>query len=203
MQIPSIPLVVAVLDGRPMPLFQDVVPLEELRAALTQVMQQLVAQGVTTRHQPRSAAPAVEGEDEPVLDPRFAAAEDAIAAGDAAAAVAEYEKLVAANPADAEAAVGLARAKLLQRTADADLNAARAAAAASPEDLEAQLLVADLDLLGGHVDDAFARLIDVVRRTAGDERERARQHLVELFGVVGNGDPRVARGRQQLASALF
>ncbi|MDR6172907.1 putative thioredoxin [Nocardioides zeae] len=203
MQIPSIPLVVAVLDGRPMPLFQDVVPLEELRAALTQVMQQLVAQGVTSRHQPRSAAPIAEGDDEPALDPRFAAAEDAIASGDAAAAVAEYEKLVAANPADAEAAVGLARAKLLQRTADADLNAARAAAAAAPEDVDAQILVADLDLLGGHVDDAFARLIDVVRRTAGDERERARRHLVELFGVVGNGDPRVARGRQQLASALF
>lgn len=205
MQIPSIPLVVAVLDGRPAPLFQDVLPIEELRGALTQVLQQVAAQGMVQRHQPLSAAPApVEGEDaEPPLDPRYAPAQDALESGDIDLAVTEYEKLVAANPADAEASAGLAMAKVLQRTQGVDLNAARAAAAEAPDDVDAQILVADLDLLGGHVDDAFARLIDVVRRTAGDEREQARQHLVELFGTVGNADPRVARGRQLLASALF
>ena len=69
--------------------------------------------------------------------------------------------------------------------------------------MEAQLLVADRDLLGGHVDDAFRRLVELVRRTAGDERERTRSHLVEMFAVVGNDDPRVLKGRQALASALF
>ena len=69
--------------------------------------------------------------------------------------------------------------------------------------MEAQTLVADLDLLGGHVDDAFDRLVDLVRRSAGDERNRAREHLVGLFAAVGNDDPRVLRGRQNLASALF
>ncbi|HEX5088979.1 MAG TPA: tetratricopeptide repeat protein, partial [Nocardioides sp.] len=96
-----------------------------------------------------------------------------------------------------------ARALLMQRTAGVDLQAARDAAAAAPDDVEAQILVADLDLLGGHVDDAFGRLLDVVRRTAGEERDRARLHLIELFAVVGNDDPRVLKGRQQLASALF
>ena len=94
-------------------------------------------------------------------------------------------------------------AKVLQRTQGVDLNAARAAAAANPDDVEAQTMVADLDMLGGHVDDAFNRLIDLVRRSAGDERNQAREHLLGLFGAVGNDDPRVLRGRQNLASALF
>ena len=208
MQIPSIPLVVLVLDGRPMPLLQDVLPLEELRTALTQVMQQMVTQGVTERHQPLAGAPvpeeSEEGEEgEPAADPRYAAAQDALGEGDIDTAVAEYQKLVDANPADAEAAAGLAMAKLLQRTAGADLNAARGAAAAAPDDVAAQTLVADLDLLGGHVDDAFNRLIGLVARTAGDERNAARNHLLGLFAAVGNDDARVIKGRQNLASALF
>jgi putative thioredoxin len=203
MQIPSVPLVVAVIDGRPAPLFQDVLPLEQLRAQLTQVVQQLTANGIAGRHQPRTVAGGEDEDGEPVVDPRYAAAQDALGDGDVDRAVAEYQKLVDANPADAEAAAGLAMAKVLQRTQGADLDAARAAAAANPDDVDAQTLVADLDMLGGQVDDAFDRLVDLVRRTSGDERDRAREHLIGLFGAVGNDDPRVLRGRQNLASALF
>jgi putative thioredoxin len=117
--------------------------------------------------------------------------------------VAEYQKLVDANPADVEAAAGLAMAKVLQRTQGVDLQAAREAAAAAPDDLEAQTMVADLDMLGGHVDDAFDRLVELVRRSEGEVRNQAREHLLGLFGAVGNDDPRVLRGRQKLASALF
>ena len=202
MQIPSIPLVVAVLDGRPAPLLQDPLPLEELRTALTQVVQQLTAQGMTGRHQPRQGA-AVDDADGPEVDPRYAAAQEAMGEGDMDRAVAEYQKLVDANPADSEAAAGLAMAKLLQRVQGADLQAARAAAAAAPDDVEAQTLVADLDLYGGHVEDAFARLVELVRRTSGEDRTRAREHLLGLFAAVGNDDPRVLKGRQALASALF
>jgi putative thioredoxin len=204
MQIPSVPLVVVILDGRPMPLLQDVVPLDELRTALTQVMQQFTAQGVTGRHQPRTGeAPAPDEGDEPAVDPRYAAAQDALGEGDIDRAVAEYQKLVDANPADGEAAAGLAMAQVLQRTRGVDLQAAREAAAANPDDVDAQTMVADLDMLGGHVDDAFNRLVDLVRRTSGDDRDRVREHLLGLFGAVGNDDPRVLRGRQNLASALF
>jgi putative thioredoxin len=202
MQIPSIPLVVMVLDGRPMPLLQDVVPLDELRTAFNQVMQQLTTQGVTQRHQPLTRA-ATDEEGEQVAEPRYAAAQDALGEGDADKAVAEYQKLVDANPADAEATAGLAMAKLLQRTQGVDLNVARAAAADNPDDVDAQVLVADLDLLGGHVDDAFNRLIGLVARTSGDERNAARQHLIGLFAAVGNDDARVIKGRRNLASALF
>ncbi|MGI8644897.1 MAG: co-chaperone YbbN [Nocardioides sp.] len=204
MQIPSVPLVLAVLDGRPMPLFQDALPLDELRTALTQVMQQLTTQGITARHQPRTTVvPATEEGAEPAVDPRYAPAQDALEAGDLDGAVAAYQKLIDANPADAEAAAGLAMAKVLQRTSGVDLTAARSAAADRPDDVDAQTLVADLDLLGGHVDDAFDRLIGLVSRTAGAERDQARQHLVGLFAAVGNDDARVLKGRQKLANALF
>jgi putative thioredoxin len=203
MQIPSVPLVALVAQGRPMPLFQDAVPIEELRQALTQVLQQLTTQGFTGRHQPRSAAVVDEESGEEQLDPRYAPAQDALERGDIDAAVAEYQKLVDANPADSEAAAGLAMAKVLQRTDGVDLQEARAAAAADPDDVDAQTLVADLDLLGGHVEDAFRRLIELVRRTTESDRDRARTHLIGLFGAVGDADPRVQRARRDLASALF
>jgi len=202
-QIPSVPFVVAVVQGRPMPLFQDAAPLDDLRVALTQVLQQLATQGMTGRHQPFATGAAEAEGDEDQVDPRYAPAQDALAAGDVDAAVTEYQKLVDAYPADAEAAGGLAMAKVLQRTQSADLQAARQAAADRPDDVDAQTLVADLDMAGGHVEDAFTRLVDLVRRTTGDERDQARTHLLGLFAAVGNDDPRVLKGRQALASALF
>jgi putative thioredoxin len=203
-QLQSVPFVFAVIDGRPQPLIQDVLSLDNLRTAVNQVMQQLTAQGISGRHQPRTAAPVTDGEDgEPQLDPRYAPAEDALEREDYDGAVAEYERLLAANPADAEAAAGLAMARVLQRTKDVDPAAARAAAEASADDVAAQTLVADLDLLDGQVEAAFDRLVDLVRRTAGEERNQAREHLLGLFAAVGNDDPRVLKGRQALASALF
>ena len=203
MQIPSIPLVVAVVEGRPMPLLQDPLPIEELRTALTQVGQQLTTQGITGRHQPRSAVAAAGEGDEEVVDPRYAPAQDALASGDIDGAVAEYQKLVDANPADVEAAGGLAIAKVMQRTQGVDLAAARAAAAESPDDVDAQTMVADLDMLGGHVEDAFTRLVNLVARTVDPDKAKARDHLLGLFAAVGNDDPRVLAGRRNLASALF
>lgn len=216
MQIPSVPLMMVLLDGRPVTQpIPGVVPIDDLRALFNQLAQQLTAQGITGRHQPSAggatgtaaapdgAAGAEGAEEEPATDPRFEPAEDKLAAGDYAGAVAAYQALVDANPADAEAAHRLAMAQVLQRTDGVDLNAAREAAAAAPDDVDAQILVADLDLLGGHVDDAFGRLITFVQRHPGPERDRAREHLIGLFGAVGNEDPRVLTGRRNLANALF
>jgi putative thioredoxin len=203
LQVPSVPLVALVVQGRMMPLLQDAPPLAELRQLLTQVLQQMATQGVTGRHQPRTAGAVAAEPDEEYVDPRYAPAQDALAAGDLDGAVAEYQKLVDANPADTEAVGGLAMARLLRRTHDVDAPAARAAAAERRDDVDAQTLVADLDMVGGHVEDAIARLIDLVRRTAGEERDQVRTHLLGLFAALGNDDPRVLKGRQQLASALF
>jgi putative thioredoxin len=204
MQIPQVPLLLVILDGRPaaQPI-PGVLTLDEMRTLFNQLAQGLTAQGITGRHQPLPA-PAPEGEDtEEQIDPRYAPAQQALEAGDIDGAVAEYQRLVDANPADVEAAAGLAMARVLQRTQGVDPGTARAAADAAPDDVDAQILVADLDLLEGHVDDAFTRLVELVRRTSGDERNRAREHLIGLFAAVGNDDPRVLKGRQALASALF
>ncbi len=207
MQIPQVPLMLVILDGRPatQPI-PGAAPIDDIRALFNQLAQQLTAQGIAGRHQPNAfGGPVAEGAEgeEAEVDPRYAPAQDALAAGDIDRAVAEYQRLADANPADAEAVAGLAMAKVLQRTQGVDLQAARAAAAANPDDLDAQTLVADLDMLGGHVEDAFARLVELVRRSAGKDRDRAREHLLGLFGAVGNDDPRVLKGRQALASALF
>ncbi len=151
---------------------------------------------------PRRPADGEEAE-EPPLPPLHQEAFDAIERDDLDGAEAAYRRALAENPRDAEATAGLAQVGLMRRTKDADLAAARQAAASDPDDVDAALLVADLDVLGGHVEDAFARLVETVRRTSGDERERVRVRLVELFDVVGGDDPRVLTARRALASALF
>src|SRR4051812_31590270 len=206
-QIQSIPTVFAVLKGQPIPLFQGAQPEAQVRAVLTELLRVAAANGVTgTADVTAADAPDEETDLDPAeepLPPLHQAAYDAIEAGDYAAAVSAYEQALLQSPADDMARVGLAQVKLLQRTADVDVQDARAAAAQAPEDVDAQILVADIDLLGGHVEDAFARLVDTVRRTSGADRDRARTHLVELFDVVGNDDPRVPGARIALANAVF
>jgi putative thioredoxin len=204
LRIPEIPLVVAVMRGQLAPLLQDPVPEAELRAVLQQVLQAAAANGVSGVSPPLSEEPATDADGEAVEpEPAHPEAEEALLAGDVDAAIERYQDALRAAPADHEAAIGLARAQLLKRTQGVDVSAARTAAADRPGDVDAQLLVADIDLLGGHVDDAFKRLIELVRTASGDDRDRARTHLIELFGVVGDDDPRVGRARSMLASALF
>ncbi|WP_456847585.1 co-chaperone YbbN [Cellulomonas sp. P5_C6] len=202
-QAQSVPTVVAVLAGQPLPLFQGAYPLDQVRAVLDQVLAAAEANGITGRAAPTTGGEPAEEEPEPELPPLHQAAYDAIEADDLAAATAAYEQALKENPRDALARAGLAQVGLLERTRDADLQAARAAAAADPSDVDAQLAVADLDILGGKVEDAFARLIDVLRTTFGPERERVRVRLVDLFEVIGGEDPRVIAARRAMASALY
>jgi putative thioredoxin len=204
-QVQSIPSVFAVLKQQPIPLFQGAQPEPQVRAVFTELLRVAEQNGVTGRLE-RGDAAAVEAEPEPVeepLPPHIQAAYDAIEADDLAGAIAAYEQALKEDPRDEEARMGLAQVKLMQRTDGVDAREARAAAAADPADIDAQLLAADVDLQAGHVEDAFGRLIEAVRRTSGDERDRVRTHLVELFELVGTDDPRVAKARGRLASALF
>lgn len=203
-QAQSIPMVVAVVKGQPVPLFQGALPEQQVRAYLDELLRVAEANGVTGV---LAAEPSADGEaaesEEPPLPPLHQEAFDAIDRGDLPAAISAYEQALAQNPADDMATAGLAQVKLLQRTAGVDLQTARDAAAQAPTDPDAQILVADLDVLGGHIEDAFARLVDTVRVTAGDDREKVRSHLVELFQVVGATDERVTKARRALTSALF
>ncbi len=202
-QAQSIPLVVAVVKGQPVPLFQGALPEQQIRAYLDELLSMAAANGVTGSVTAGGAADAVSEDVEPPLPPLHEEAFDAIERDDLPAAAAAYTKALGQNPADELAKAGLAQVQLLQRTQGVDPAAARAAAAAAPADPAAQILAADLDLLGGHVADAFARLVDAVRVTSGDERNAVRLHLVELFIVVGADDERVVKARKALTAALF
>lgn len=198
----SIPLVVALVAGQPVPLFTGAVPEEQVRQVFDQLLQ-LAAQNGVTGTVPVEGGDAPEAPAEPPLPPLHAEAYAAIEAGDYPRAIAAYEKALKENPRDADAQAGLGQVRLLSRVQEADPVAVRAAAAESPADVDAQLAVADLDLAGGHVDDAFDRLLDLFAALPADARKPVQERLVELFGVVGAGDPRVVRARGRLTSLLF
>jgi len=199
----SIPMVVAVIAGQPVPMFTGAVPEQQVRDVFAQLLQLAAQNGVTgTLTVGEGAEPAAEPE-EPPLPPLHAEAYAAIEAGDYAAAIVAYEKALAENPRDEEAIAGLGQVRLLDRVQSLDLQAARAAAAAGPLDVQAQFDVADLDLAGGHIDDAFGRLLDLFEKLPSDERTAVRERLVELFGLIGAADPRVGAARNRLTSLLF
>ena len=201
----SIPMVVALVGGQAVPLFTGAVPEQQVREVFAQLLQ-LAAQNGVTGSVGSGDADAADEEGaaaEPAMPPLHAEAFAAIESGDYAAAISAYERALAENPRDADARAGLSQVRLLSRVQDADLQAARAAAAAAPTDVDAQLLVADLDLAGGHVEDAFDRLLDLFAALPDDDRAPVRERLLELFGIVGDDDPRVIRSRSRLASLLF
>ena len=207
-QVQAVPVSFAFVQGQPLPLFEGVQPEDQITAVIDQVLALAAQHGVTGTvavdgEQPADGDPGSDQVQEQPLPPLHQQAFDAIESGDLDGAAAAYREALAQSPADADAKLGLAQVGLMQRTQGVDLQAARAAAAAAPTDVDAQILVADLDLLGGHVEDAFVRLIDTVRVTADADRNKAREHLVELFEVVGTGDERVAKARKSLMSALF
>ena len=206
-QVQAVPVTFALVQGQPVPLFEGIQPEDQIAAVVDQVLALAAQHGVTgtvtSDASDAAAATTAEPAPEPPLPPLHQKAFDAIEADDLDGAADAYREALAQNPADTDAKLGLAQVGLMLRTKGADLPAARAAAAAAPADVEAQILVADLDLLGGHIEDAFARLVDTVRVTADADRDRVREHLVELFEIVGGADERVAKARKALMSALF
>ncbi|MFV0133567.1 tetratricopeptide repeat protein [Streptomyces sp. HMX87] len=206
--IQGIPAVFAVVAGQALPLFQGAAGEEQIRQTLDQLVQ--VAEqrfGLTGLTVDPEADPgaAQEAPARPAgpHDAALEAAVQALDAGDLAGAVQAYKNVLSDDPGNTEAKLGLAQAELLQRVQGADPQRVRKEAADKPADAQAQIAAADLDLVGGHVDDAFGRLIDTVRRTAGDDRDAVRVRLLELFEVVGADDPRVVAARRALARALF
>ncbi len=201
-QAQGAPTVVAVVKGQPVPLFEGALPDAQIRAYLDELLKVAEANGVTGTlndgAEPGPAAP-----EEPPLPPLHQEAFDAIETGDYPAAAAAYRRALAEQPADADAKAGLAQVELMQRVQDADAAAIRRRGADEPDAVDAQLAVADLDLTGGHVEDAFNRIVAFIGRTAGEDRETARKRLLELFDVVGVADPRVTKARSALARALF
>ncbi|MGB3376678.1 MAG: tetratricopeptide repeat protein [Microbacterium sp.] len=204
----SIPLVVALIGGQPVPMFTGAVPEEQVREVFTKLLEVAAQNGVTGSVPVEDADGAVdaaeaEEPEEAPMPPLHAEAYAAIEAGDYARAITAYERALAENPRDADAKAGLGQVRLLNRVQGLDLQQVRAEAAAAPLDVEAQFRVADLDLAGGHVEDVFGRLLELFGAVEDGQRASVRERLVELFELIGAADPRVVTARTRLASLLF
>ena len=196
LQIQSIPTVFLALGGRLIPGFQGALPEAQLRQFLEQVLQAAEQAGL----------PGPEGDAAPPVapvDPELLAAEDALGNEDYAAALAAYDALLARKPGDAAAVLGKAWASLLQRAAHLDPGPVLAAAEAAPDDVAAQTAAADVEVLSEQIQPAIDRLIGFVRRSSGEDRDRARVHLLELFSVLDPEDERIVTGRRALSNALY
>ena len=201
-QVQAVPTAVAVVKGQPVPLFQGGADEQQVRSLFDELLKVAAANGVTGS----LGGAAAEGAEPAPLPPLHQAAFDAIEAGDYAAAADAYRQALREMPADHDAKAGLAQVELMERLqplSAQDTDALRARAADEPDDLDAQLGVADLDVAGGHVEDGLNRVVAFIGRNFGPERETARVRLLELFDVVGPSDERVAKARQALARVLF
>jgi putative thioredoxin len=185
LRVQGIPMVVAVVGGQLVEGFTGVLPEHQVKQYVDAVLK---AGGIAVA---------------PADDPRLDAADDALMVGDLDAAEAAYKKILAESPADAAAESGLAQVDLYRRVADADPADVLAKAAAAPDDLDAQRLAADVEVLSGSAEQAYSRLVGLVKRISGDDRDAIRKHLLSLFAVAAPDDPAVAAARRALASALF
>ena len=200
-QIQSIPTVIAVIGGQPVPLFQGALPEADARKVIDEVLRVAEANGITGIAEFRD-----ESDVEPAApppDPEFAEAQAAIDRSDVDAALAAYRVLLERHPGDPDLTITVARCELLARTQGVDEQSARLAADERPDDVAAQAAAADIEMVLDQADAAIGRMVGLVSRTAGTERDQAREHLVSLFAVLDAEDPRLTAGRRALANALF
>jgi putative thioredoxin len=204
-QAQSIPMVVAIIGGQMVDAFLGAMPESEVRQWLTQVL--AVADQVGVGAPGAGGVPGADGADDlsavDDLPPAYAEAQAAMESGDMDTATSVIEKALAETPGDPLLKSWLAQATLIKRVGGYDQAAARRDAAASPSDVEAQLRVADIELASGRTEEAFDRLLGVIRRTSGDERNTARVQLLSLFDIFPPDDPQVKRARSQLTALLF
>ncbi|HLK02212.1 MAG TPA: tetratricopeptide repeat protein [Streptosporangiaceae bacterium] len=207
LQVQSIPMVVAVIGGQLVDYFLGAQPEAQVKQWIAQVVavaeKMGLSGGAEAEQAPAEGPPQPQAPAEQALPPAYEQARAAMDRGDFDAAAAAFEAELASNPADPVAKTGLAQVSLIRRINSYDEAKARRDAAEHPDDADAQAKVADLELAGGRVDEAFGRLLGVVRRTGGDEREKARRHLVGLFEIFPPGEPLVGRARSQLTALLF
>lgn len=200
-QVQSIPAVFAVIGESAGPLFQGAIPEAELRQVIEEVLRIAAEQGIngTINTEVQEEVPVVEEEQ---IDPRLEAAFNAIEKGDFVAATNAYKEMLNQNPADQVALAGLAQVGLLERASKLDPNTVLQKAS-DRKDFASQMDLADLELMKGNPGAGFAILINAIKIAIGEDRDRLRARLLELFMVVGDSDPEVVKARRDLASALF
>ena len=225
LQVQSIPMVMAVIGGQLVDGFLGALPEAQVRQWLAQVLDVAEKLGLDVAGANGALGDEVDDELDDAapgggpgapdgrpgaaragvgaVPPAYAEARAAMERGDLDAAARAFEQELAASPDDPVAKTGLAQVNLIRRVSSYDQARTRRDAAEHPGDVEAQMRVADIDLASGRVEEAFDRLLGVVRRTSGEERDKARAHLVSLFELLPPRDPRVTKARSTLSALLF
>lgn len=214
LQVQGAPALFALISGRPMPLLQGLPGDDELKQLTDEVIPKIIqaaAQSGVNGTAPYSGDPdsdaaastGATGADTEQVPPEHAEAHRLAEEGDYAGAAAEYARVMESDPSDALAAREHAKALLLARSGSADVREVRAAAASAPDDVEAQLAVADIDMIGGQIQDAFDRLLDFLATGHKGDLEAVRQRLLEYFTIPEPTDPRLARARRRLATLMY
>lgn len=214
LQVQGAPALFALISGRPMPLLQGLPGDDELKQLTDEVIPKIIqaaAQSGVNGTAPYSGDPdsdaaastGATGADTEQVPPEHAEAHRLAEEGDYAGAAAEYARVMESDPSDALAAREHAKALLLARSGSADVREVRAAAASAPDDVEAQLAVADIDMIGGQIQDAFGRLLDFLAAGHKGDLEAVRQRLLEYFTIPEPTDPRLARARRRLATLMY
>jgi putative thioredoxin len=189
-QTKSVPYAVAIIAEQMVPLFEQSYPEAQVKMVIDKVLTLASEQGIGT-------APVEQ------IEPEEIEAMDALESGNYVAAEVAYKKWLARKPAENLAKLGLAQTQLLMRTEGMDLNTVVSQSAAAPSDIDLQLKAADVEIVNGGVEAAFARLLGTVKVTKGDDRTKVKNHLLSLFALVDPSDPRLTAARKELASALY
>jgi putative thioredoxin len=189
-QTKSVPYAVAIIAEQMVPLFEQSYPEAQVKMVIDKVLTLASERGI-------GQAPVEQ------IEPEENEAMDALESGNYMAAEAAYKKWLARKPSENLAKLGLAQTQLLMRTEGLELNVVVAQSAAAPTDIELQLKAADVEIVNGGVEEAFTRLLQVIKASNGDDRNKVKNHLLNLFALVDPSDPRLTSARKELASALF
>jgi putative thioredoxin len=189
-QTKNVPYAVAIIAEQMVPLFEQAYPEAQVRLVIDKVLTLSAQQGI-------GEAPVEQ------MEPEEEEAMNALESGEFAVAEAAYKKWLSRKPNESLAKLGLAQTQLLIRTQGLDLNKIIEDSAKSPTDVELQLKAADVEIVNGGVEAAFSRLLNLVKATQGDDKNKVKTHLLNLFALVDQSDPRLISARKELASSIF
>lgn len=183
-QIQAVPTVVALVGGRPVPLFQGSAGKEQVVPVVSQILEAAAQMGITAR-----IAVAAEDTAAPI-PPEHEAPLAAEEEGRLDEAIALWERVVELNPRDEDAKSHLSRVRFAAR-AYGDHDASDPAARA------------DTLFAAGDAQAAFDVLLELLAATTdAEERDALRLRLLDLFRVAGSS-PEVSKARTRLAMLLM
>jgi putative thioredoxin len=189
-QTKNVPYAVAIIAEQMVPLFEQAYPEAQVRLVIDKVLALSAQQGI-------GEAPVEQ------MEPEEEEAITALESGDYAVAEVAYKKWLSRKPNESLAKLGLAQTQLLMRTEGLELNKIVEESKKSPQDIDLQLKAADVEIVNGGVEEAFSRLLTLIKASAGDDRNKVKTHLLNLFALVDQGDPRLISARKELASSIF